>query len=97
MAGLVVIPIALTPDLRDWGALLGPLGTLMSLGSLASAEVWDPLPQLLYCTVLYCTVEVECVEGFKTDIWCSCMLSEVKLVSLLTMRSHCGESHLDIK
>jgi hypothetical protein len=23
---------------------------------LASAEVWDPLPQLLYCTVLLCDV-----------------------------------------
>jgi hypothetical protein len=53
-AGLVVISIACTPDLRDWGTLLGPLGTLMSkLRSLASAEVWDTLPQLLYCTVLY--------------------------------------------
>jgi hypothetical protein len=54
VAGLVVISIALTPDLRDWGTLLGPLGTLMSVcGSLASAEVWDPLPQLLYCTVFH--------------------------------------------
>jgi hypothetical protein len=56
-AGLVVISIACIPDLRDWGTLLGPLGTLMSkLRSPASAEVWDTLPQLLYCTVLYCTV-----------------------------------------
>jgi hypothetical protein len=39
-------------DLRDWGTLLGPLGTLMSkLRSLASAEVWDTLRQI---TVLYC-------------------------------------------
>jgi hypothetical protein len=30
-AGLKVISIACTPDLRDWGTLLGPLGTLMSL------------------------------------------------------------------
>ena len=30
-AGLKVILIACTPDLRDWGTLLGPLGTLMSL------------------------------------------------------------------
>jgi hypothetical protein len=30
-AGLKVISIAGTPDLRDWGTLLGPLGTLMSL------------------------------------------------------------------
>ena len=29
-AGLKVISIACTPDLRDWGTLLGPLGTLMS-------------------------------------------------------------------
>ena len=29
-AGLVVISIALTPDLSDWGKLLGPLGTFMS-------------------------------------------------------------------
>ena len=29
-AGLKVILIACTPDLRDWGTLLGPLGTLMS-------------------------------------------------------------------
>ena len=29
-AGLVVISLALTPDLRSWGTLLGPLGTLMS-------------------------------------------------------------------
>ena len=29
-AGLVVILIALTPDLRNCGTLLGPLGTLMS-------------------------------------------------------------------
>jgi hypothetical protein len=51
-AGLVVISIACIPDLRDWGTFLGPLGTLMSkLRSLASAEVWDTLPQLLYCTV----------------------------------------------
>jgi hypothetical protein len=48
---------AFTPDLGDWGTSLGPLGTLMSVcGSLASAEVWDPLPQLLYCTVLLCVV-----------------------------------------
>ena len=45
----MVISIAFTPDLTDWGTLLGPLGTLMS--PLASAEVWDPLPQLLYCTM----------------------------------------------
>jgi hypothetical protein len=30
-AGLKVISIACTRDLRDWGTLLGPLGTLMSL------------------------------------------------------------------
>ena len=30
-AGLKVISITCTPDLRDWGTLLGPLGTLMSL------------------------------------------------------------------
>jgi hypothetical protein len=30
-AGLKVISIACTPDLRDWGTLVGPLGTLMSL------------------------------------------------------------------
>jgi hypothetical protein len=43
--------IACIPDLKDWGTLLGPLGTLMSkLRSLASAEVWDP-PTI---TVLYC-------------------------------------------
>jgi hypothetical protein len=30
-AGLVVVSIALTPDLRNWGAQVGPLGTLMSL------------------------------------------------------------------
>ena len=30
-AGLKVISIGRTPDLRDWGTLLGPLGTLMSL------------------------------------------------------------------
>ena len=30
-AGLKVISIACTPDLRDWGTLLGPLGNLMSL------------------------------------------------------------------
>jgi hypothetical protein len=29
-AGLVVISIALTPDLRNWGTQIGPLGTLMS-------------------------------------------------------------------
>jgi hypothetical protein len=29
-AGLVVISIDFTPGLRDWGALLGPVGTLMS-------------------------------------------------------------------
>jgi hypothetical protein len=29
-AGLVAISIAFTPDLRNWGTLLGPLGTLMS-------------------------------------------------------------------
>jgi hypothetical protein len=48
---LVVISIACI-DLRDGGTSLGPLGTLMSVrGSLASAEVWNTLPQLLYLTV----------------------------------------------
>jgi hypothetical protein len=37
-----------SPDLRNRGRLLGPLGTLMSSGSLASAEVGT---HLLYCTV----------------------------------------------
>jgi hypothetical protein len=30
VAGLVVMSIALTPDLTDWGMLVGPLGILMS-------------------------------------------------------------------
>jgi hypothetical protein len=30
-AGLKVISIACTPDLRDWGTLLGHLGALMSM------------------------------------------------------------------
>jgi hypothetical protein len=30
---------------------LGQFGSLVALGSLASAEVWDPLPLLMYCTV----------------------------------------------
>ena len=52
-----------TPDPRDWGTLLGPLGTLMSAcGSLASAEVWDLLPQLLYCTVLNYFVDNYCIH-----------------------------------
>jgi hypothetical protein len=53
MAGLVVAVIACIPYLRDWGMFLGPVGTLKSkLRSLANAEVWDPVPQLLYCTVI---------------------------------------------
>jgi hypothetical protein len=50
-AGLVVIAIALTPDLKDRGMCQALRAPSRALGSLASAEVWDPLPQSLYFTV----------------------------------------------
>jgi hypothetical protein len=52
-AGLVVISVAFTPDLRDWGTLLGPLGTIMTPW-LAGQRRGLGFPPTITVSLLYC-------------------------------------------
>jgi hypothetical protein len=48
LAGLVVISVALTPLLRDWGTPVGPVGTPQKPAARWLAPRLGPCPRLLY-------------------------------------------------
>ena len=57
-AGLVVIRIGVTPDLKEWSRLLGPLDTLMDPWLAGWCRGWDSVHN--HCTVLFCTASSTC-------------------------------------